>query len=89
MFTLEKKEPEQFLFKIADAEYSVPKLNDLPYTVLEGLADARNAEDGIAVLKWYVSEIFERYAPGCTEGLSFSDMYALLTAYDAACNVGE
>ena len=89
MFTIEKHEAEEFFFAIGEKKFSVPKLDYLPYTVIAGLADAKNAEDGIAVMNWFISEVFEKYAPGCTDGLTFGDIQTLLTAYDAACSTGE
>ena len=89
MFAIEKNEPELFYFAISDEKYSVPKVDYLPYQIIEGLYDAKNAQDGIAVMNWFVREIFEKYAPGCTEGLTFKNIQDLLTAYDSACAAGE
>lgn len=89
MLRIEAAEPRQFRFAVNGQEYAVPLLNDMHYSMIKALAEVRSSGDSYAILDWYVSEIFEKHAPGCTEALTFDQIIALLEAYDKECSTGE
>lgn len=87
MFTLDSPKVQTFDFKIGEKVYSVPMANYLPYDLVRNIPTDRT--EVYAVSDWMLAEIFERYAPGCTEGLTVAQITELLTAYDKACQLGE
>ena len=89
MFEINSQNQRVFRFKVNGKEYSVPLLNDMPYTTIKALADVRSKGDSFAIFEWYISDIFEKHAPGSTAALTFDQAVSLLEAYDKECNSGE
>lgn len=89
MFEVQSAELRNFRFAVGGKEYEIPLLRYLPYDKVRGLRDARKDGDGFDIADWYISEIFEHYAPGCTANLTYGQIEGLLMAYDTACGTGE
>lgn len=84
MFTLEKDVTEYFDFRIGKKIYKVPALKSLPYedymTFVGVLRSDGDEMKNVDVTNVIVG-IFEKYAPGCTDGLTVSQVAQLVGAY--------
>ena len=89
MFEVKSRNPRVFRFAVNGAEYSVPLLNDMPYATIKALADVRATGEPFKIFEWYISDVFEKFAPGSTEKLTYDQAISLLEAYDKECNSGE
>lgn len=91
MYQVETAESKTFDFKVNDAIYSVPLFECLPLKVLIAYKDmAKQNPDGIEIAQWVAENIFEAYAPGCTEMLTVGQISGLIEAYvNASSDLGE
>lgn len=85
-FTLVRREPATFTFRIGDSEYAVPQAQSLTYDEVLAIS----AGDGVARVR-ALRSVFEAHAPGCTEGLTVSELRDLVDAWSDAskAHVGE
>lgn len=91
MYQVETSETKTFDFKVNDAIYSVPLFEFMPLKVLIAYKDmAKGNPDGVEIAQWVAENIFEPYAPGCTELLTVGQVVGLIEAYvNASGDLGE
>lgn len=82
-FTLQRRPPATFTFRIGDSEYAVPQAQSLTYDEVLAIS----AGEGVARVR-ALRSVFEAHAPGCTEGLTVSELRDLFAAWSGASKVG-
>lgn len=89
MFTIETGETRTFEFSIDGKEYEVPLLSELPIPTVKEFLEVRKSADGAEAAIWLAENVFEAYAPGCTEHLKTSELAALVGEYAKESSLGE
>lgn len=89
MFTIETGEVKPFEFSVDGKEYSVPMFGDLGYQTMREFVTFSKDAAGTDVIWWFIENVFEKYAPGCSENLTANNVAQLVEAYSEASNLGE
>ena len=85
-FTLQRRPPATFTFRIGDSEYAVPQAQSLTYDEVRAIS----ASSGISTVD-ATRAVFEAHAPGCTDGLTIAELRELFAAWNDAskASMGE
>lgn len=90
MYEIVSGESTTFEFSVDGEKYAVPTFDALPYSMLREFRDyAKGDVSGADISLWAIDNIFERFAPGCTEKLTIGQLYGLVDAYVKVERLGE
>lgn len=89
MFSIETGEVRMFEFSIDGKAYEVPLLSELPIPTVKDFLEVRKSADGADAAMWLADNVFEAFAPGCTEHLKASDLASLVGEYAKTSSLGE
>ena len=90
MYQIETGESHTFEFAVDGEKYAIPTFDGLPYKLLKEYREYSKGDvNGADIAMWAIDNIFEAYAPGCTDKLTIGQMYGLIDAYTTREAVGE
>ena len=86
MYALTNSEKKPFEFKIGENVYKVTQLGNLPLPLIREMRDLRTA-DGFDMAVWVIDNVFEKEAPGSTDGLTVNEAAELVGAWLSASDI--